>query len=500
MEENINIKQKDKLMIITFASLALSLVSTITYMIYTIIVSGSFLDHVVSIISVIALVVFSIVLVVTGFFIENKKAKIFITIAALILAFYSIFQVITDAVSPKDFVPDFTDIDIQEVVSWAKERDIKVNQVFAYSDTIEEFHVINQDVEEGTAVRNIEEITVTVSNGSDPTKKAEVTNMVGWDLDDVIEFIDENHLTNVTINFEFSVTVERDKIISQDVIKEISRNEPVTLVSSLGREDDFPSVTLDSIVGLDTFHALVYLGRNNLKYSIEYQYSDTEKEGTVLKQSIKKWTVISPNSKETIVVTIAKQNEVTVPDMSTMTETEITEWAAENRMRIDFTYEYDDTIKVGKVISYSYPKGTVIETGTLIDVVISKGQVKMIEFTDLTSFRKWAEEYEVNYTIEYQYSDTVASGKLISSSHSKGDIIKNSDTVTLVISKGGNTSIPNLINLTKDEAEKACNAANIKCSFTYLDNNKDYTIVTKQSMLSGSTVPQGTSITVTLGK
>ena len=495
MEENINTKKIDNLMIFTFASLALALVSTITYMIYTLVTSGSFIDHVISIISVAILVIIAVVLVLAGFFIENKKAKIFISIASLILAFYSIFQVIIDVVSPKDFVLDFTNVDIKEVVSWAKERDIEVIQEYAYSDKIEEFHVIKQDVEKGTPVKKVNKLKVTVSNGSDPSKKAEVTNMVGWKLDDVIKFIDDNHLTNVTIKFQFDVTVPRDTIISQDIIREIKRNEPVTLVSSLGREDSFPSVTLESMVGLDTFHALVYLGRNNLKYSLEYQYSDKEKEGTVLKQSIKKWTVIPKNSKEVIILTIAKQNEVTVPDLSKMTEIEITEWATDNRMRIDFVEEYDDSVKVGKVISYNYPKGSVIAPGTIIEVIISKGQVKMIEFTDLASFKTWADEYDVSYNIDYQYNDNVAAGKLISSSHKKGDIIKNSDTVKLVISQGGNTKIPSLIGLTKANAESTCKNANIKCSFT---GNGDKVI--KQSMQANSTVPAGTSITVTVGE
>ena len=100
MEENIEeVKKRDRLMIFTFASLALSLVSSITYMLYTIINRGSLVNHVVSIISVIVLVVISILLVVTGFFIENKKAKIFISIAALILAFYSMFQFVAGITS-----------------------------------------------------------------------------------------------------------------------------------------------------------------------------------------------------------------------------------------------------------------------------------------------------------------------------------------------------------------------------------------------------------------
>lgn len=492
MEEDI--KKRDRLMILTFSALAFSLVSTISYMIYTLLNKTSLVNRAISIIGVIMLVAFAVVLVVAGFYIENKKAKIFISIASLILAFYSLFMIITGITSPKDLVLDFTDYDIKEVVAWAKERDITLNQEYSYSDDIEEYHVIKQDIEEGTPVKKVKEITVTVSNGVDPTKKADVKDMTGWKLDDVIKFIDNHHLTNVTINFEFSDAVEKDIIISQDVIKEIRRNEPITLVSSLGKESELKSVKLDNLVGLDTFHALIYLGRNNIKYSIEYAYSKDKKEGTVLKQSLKKWTVIEPNSKETLVITIAKENEVTVPDLTKMTETEITEWATNNRMRVDFTEEYDETVKEGKVISASYSKGSNIPTGTLIKIVLSKGKLKMIEFTDIDTFRKWALEKEINFTVDYEYSDTVAKGKLIYSSHSKGEIIKNSDSIKLIISDGGNTTIPNLIGLSKSDAENKCKNANIKCSF-----EGSGTKVVKQSMLADSTVPQETTITVTLG-
>ena len=360
-------------------------------------------------------------------------------------------------------------------------------------DKIDEYHIIKQDIKEGTKVSKIDKLTVTVSNGIDPTKRTDITNMVGWKLDDVIKYIDNNHLTNVTINFEFSNTIEKDIIISQDIIKEISRNEPITLVSSLGRESDLKDVKLDNIVGLDLFHALVYLGRNNIKYQIEYAYSDTKKEGTVLKQSLKKWTIIKANSKEEIVITIAKENQVTVPNLLNMTQVEITEWATSNKIKVDFTEEYDDTIKEGKVLRASYSKGSQIETGTLIEVVLSKGQLKMIEFTDIDTFRQWALDNEINYTVEYQFSDTVTKGKLIYISHSKGQIVKNSESIKLIISDGGNTKIPDLIGLSKSEAEKKCKSASITCKFIESGSK-----VIKQSMLKYSNVPIGTTINVTL--
>ena len=316
--------------VFTYFCLALSLVSTITYMIYTILTSGSILNQLISIIIVLILTIFSVLYVFVGVFDKNEKSKIILIITSLLLSFYSIIQIIIGINTPKDFVLDFTGKDIKEIVIWAEERNILIEQEFKNSDTVLQYKIISQDVKEGTPTKDIDKIKVVVSDGIDTSVSTEVTNMVGWDLDDVITFIDENHLTNVTINFEFSEKIEKDKIISQDIIREIKRNEPVTLVSSLGKESELRTITMDNLVGLDTFHVLVYLGRNHLNYSIEYAYSEEKDDGIVLKQSIKKWKVIDPIDEEEIIITICKKDKITIPDLSKMDVTQITTWATEN--------------------------------------------------------------------------------------------------------------------------------------------------------------------------
>ena len=401
--------------------------------------------------------------------------------------------------TPSDFTINFTNYDIKDVVTWAKERNIIIEQEYKYDDVISEYHVISQDIEEGISVKRIKKIKVVVSNGLDPSKVAEVTNMVGWKLDDVIEFIDENKLTNVTINFEHSDNVEKDVIISQDAIKEIKRNDPLTLVSSLGKESDKYSVTLDNLIGLDIFHATIYLKRNELKYSFIYTL-DEERAGKVIKQNLKKWSVIGPEHKEEIILTIAKDDEVTVPDFSKMSKTDITDWAATNHIKIEFSEDYDDTIKKDNVISYDIDKGTTIEVGTLINVVLSKGPLKMIEFIDFDSFKEWADENNAEYEIEYKFSDTIKKGKLISSNYKANETIKNDDIINLVISDGSMTIVPKLINLSRENAEKKCEESNIKCIFEYVNDNSEYTIVSEQSMKPNSQVPSETLVTLKLGK
>ena len=354
-------KQEKRFKIFIYFCLALSLVSTITYMIYTILASNNIIDQIFSIICVIILAIFSTTYVIMGMFANSKKIKIFLIIGSLLLSFYSIFNIMIGVFTSKDFVLDFTGKDIKEVVSWAEKRNILIEQEFVYSDTVSQYRIISQSVKEGTPTKKIDKIQVVVSDGIDPSVRTEVTNMTGWNLDDVIAFIDENHFTNVTIDFEFSDTIKKDIIIRQDVVQEIKREEPITLVSSLGKESELKNITLENLVGLDTFYALVYCGRNHLNCSTEYAYSEDKEEGIVLKQSIKSWEVISPKENKELILTIARKNEITVPDLSKMSATEITTWATNNRLKIEFNEQYDDSIKVGKVIVSSEIKGNTVQ-------------------------------------------------------------------------------------------------------------------------------------------
>ena len=491
-------KKKDLLMIFTFASLALSLVSTITYMIYSIINNGSFLDHLVSTLGVIILAVFAIILVVTGFFIENKTAKIFIIIASLLLTIYSICQLIININSKNIELPDFTNYDIKEVTKWAKDNKIELVQEYQYNDKVDKFHVISQDPTSKN-IKKTEKLKVIISNGIDTTKITKVDDMTGWKLDDVIKFIDENKLTNVTINFVYSNTVPKDTIIFQDVIKEITRNEPITLTSSLGKESERKSIVIENLVGMDTFHATLFLKRNDIKYKIDYTF-DSEKEDVVLNQSIKALTVLNPNKKEEMILTIAKADKITVPNLSEMTVDEIDNWATKNRIIVNYKEEYDENIKMNKIISYSCIVGSNIDVGSSVEIVVSKGPLRMIDFTNVSDFEEWAKENNVSYSIRYEYSDKISQGKVIEASHSKNDIIKNNDTVKLIISEGSNTTIPNLIGLEIDEAKNECENNKIKCTFVYINDNKEFKKVIKQSMKAKSIVPTNTSITVTIGE
>ena len=250
---------------------------------------------------------------------------------------------------------------------------------------------------------------------------------------------------------------------------------------------------MKNLVGLNTFSATTWLGRNNIKYEIQYGYSDKYDEGTVIKQSITKGKIIDKERTKIVIITIAMKNKITVPDLTKLSLSEITTWATENKLKVEFKEEYDDTIEKGKFISSNKAKGNILNTGDTIQVTISKGQIKMIKFTNIDDFRKWATENDITYNISFEFNEKVKAGNIISSSHNENEVIKNEDTVNLVISQGGTVTVPNFIDKTKSEATTLCKENNLKCNFEGNGNK-----VNNQSMRSGSTVPINTSITLNL--
>ena len=123
----------------------------------------------------------------------------------------------------------------------------------------------------------------------------------------------------------------------------------------------------------------------------------------------------------------------------------------------------------------------------------------MIDFSNVEDFIKWADDNNIIYSIDYKFSDTVEKGQLISSTHKTKQLIKNNDTIKLVVSQGSNTIVPNLMGMSQEEASESCSKANIICKFVY-QNDENSGNVIKQSMRSGSNVPSNTTVTVTIGK
>ncbi|MEG2283907.1 MAG: PASTA domain-containing protein [Bacilli bacterium] len=490
--------------IITYFFLALSFVTTVTLFIYTICTSSNITSQLSTIIGVSFLVLFSIFFLFTALYASSKKGQIFVIIASILLTCFTGFELLSNVgiidIQKQNTVINFTNKNLTEVISWGQKNKISINQVYEASDSIKEYHIINQDVSPGTLTKKITNLKVTVSTGPDKTKEILFPSMLGKKIDEVITFIEENYFTNVSIDFVTS-SEEKDLVLTQDKSGQLKRDSEIHLTVSLGTLEDLTPLSIEDLTNKSLFYATTWCKRHLILYKIEYAYSDTVPKGQVISQSLKKGETVTPKT-DTVTLTISKGNKIIVPNLMNMDINAITKWIIENGLRIEFTDQYDDNILIGKPISVNVKENDIIEVGTTIKILISKGQLKMEKFKTIKEYRDWAIKYNIAYKEEIEFSNTYLDGEVIKVTPSEGQVIKNNETIIITVSQGKQITVPNFIGKSKNTIQKECNNLGLTCTFIYGNYSESVNrdISTNQSKKEGSKIAASSTVTITLSK
>ncbi len=491
------IKKKDKNKFINFLLLVVIL-SNICSITATIIFDNN-IDIIANVISLVLLFCFSILF--TFICISNRiRNKVILFISAIILILFNTFNILlaTNIINIPAFnkVLDFENENLTEVVAWASKNNVAIEQVYEYSDMIEEYHIIGQDIKEGTSINDVKTLTIAVSSGPNPDKEILVPNMLTWSDERVIDYVLENHLNNVGVTF-IKDAKAKDTVIEQNASGNMKRSDPLELTFSLG-EDEFVETKLINLIDKTEFEVMFYMKKHGLKYKFEKDFFNNTDRGLVGKQSIKSGTMVKPNDEE-IIVTLSKGKEIKLPDFEKMDLEEITNYIITNRLKLTFSYKYDDSIKENNFISANYEFGDIVEEGTIISFVLSKGKLKMPEFSNIDDFYDWANENNVKYEEKNEFNNDVKQGEIIKISHNIGDVIKNGDVIIITISDGKEISVPNVVGLSKANATSSIEKAGLKAAYTYAFSStvKEGNIIS-QSISSGSKVSGDTSITLTV--
>lgn len=429
------------------------------------------------------------------------KKKIFriLSYLTLVLGVFLNFAVKFDYLTlpQEETLPNFVGKNIEEVLDYTSKHNLTLEQTYEYSDNVEEYYIIMQDKEAGTLLKEVKSIGVTVSYGPNYEKEIVLPSMVGWNIDDALKTIEENFLNNVTVNYVINEEVEKDTILSQSVTGGMKRNAELVLEVSLGSADDLVPVEMIDLKEKSLFEATLWLKRNGISYELQYEFSDSVKRNYVLSQSEKKGSTVDPNSSKVTLI-VSKGKEITVPDLLSMTTDEVISWITKNNLKISFSDRYDTTIELGKIIEANYKKGEVVEEGTTIQIVTSKGQLKMKEFSDLNSFRTWASTYGINYQEEYEFNSSIASGEIIKFSVSAGEVLDPNNTIIVTVSNGSAVTIPNFYGMTKSSAQTSCKNAGLNCSFYYSNSTNTKDTVISQNKKANSQVIRGTYVKLAL--
>lgn len=480
--------------------LSITYVAAIFLFIFLILDSANQINQIYQIINA-----FLILFIVTSFLVSFKKSffknKSFATVTTSLLVlititFNGLYMTKVIKLPTQNFLPDFESKNLTKAINWTEENNIKTEQNFEYSDTEEKYSIISQSKKPETLTKNIKKVDFTVSNGPDYNKDVILTDMTNWNVDDVLKFIDNNFLNSVAINFEENLNIKKDTVISQSNTGNIKRSTALIFNVSLGDKNSLKPIKLKDLKNESLLHAEVYLGRNGILYELKYDFSNTIKKGNVITSSVKEGTTVKPDEK--ITLTISKGKEIKVPNLKNKTMSYITKWMVENNIQINYKDRYDNNIKSGRVIESNYKEGDIIEEGTTVDIIFSKGPLVMKKFDNINDFKSWADTNGIKYEIKEEFNEEIEKDKIIKTSIEEGKNINLEETITVYVSKGIAVKVPNFIGKSKSEVQKECDSLGINCSFTESYSTKTKGTVIAQNINAGTEISKGDTIVITL--
>ena len=446
---------------------------------------------------------FSVLFSIVGITYKRKNKKL-LFISGLILLCYFVLNLNNSfnfIKSPISVVPDFSNKSLTEVMQWASKNNILVNQDYEYSDMIPEYKVISQSIDSGKSLSGITEIDISISEGPNPYKEIVVPSMISWDHERVLNYIRENYLENVIVEFVQS-SKKADTVIEQSTSGNLKRNDELKLTFSYGEVLEYEDYGVIDFTNMSQFEIEFFMKQHQLKYEIEYVFSSKIKKGYGVAQSVDAGTKVKVNS-EVVKISISKGPKIKVPDLTKMDVNEITEWAIKNKLKLTFKDSYDDTIPEGEIIKTDKNNGDILEQGNVITVTLSRGNLKMPNFDTMIEFKEWADKYGIMYEEKHEFSDKVPIGEIIGFSYDVGDTIRNGDSISVTISDGKQVEVPNVVGQSKSSAISKLEGAGLKYNVsTKYHNSVAKNTVISQSISAGSKVGAGTtvSIIVSLGK
>lgn len=196
---------------------------------------------------------------------------------------------------------------------------------------------------------------------------------------------------------------------------------------------------------------------------------------------------------------------VTVPDLSKKTEDEAKAALKELRLGVNVQTGTSDDVPEGQVYDQSPAAGTKVDVHTQVTINISSGKEKF-SLDDVTGMQYQQAQAQLEndglvVSLEFDYSDSVGSDKVISTSPKAGSQVAKGDTITITASKGKETKttiVPNLLGQNIDDAIQMIKDARL----TYNGKSSDYSDsysenqVMNQSISAGKTVDEGTTISL----
>ena len=178
---------------------------------------------------------------------------------------------------------------------------------------------------------------------------------------------------------------------------------------------------------------------------------------------------------------------------------------------VEGEHVYNEKYDEGQVCDQSIKGGKKVVAGTTIRLTVSKGPQTSTMPNLIGKTQQEAvsllDQLELNLSVSYEFqeSDDVEEGKVISTEPVAGTTLSYGGSVKVIVSQGEGTTtvtVPSVIGLEEQDAIDALERENLKVKVTRVENEADEGTVFYQSISGNTEVPEGTtvSIKVSLGR
>ncbi len=205
-------------------------------------------------------------------------------------------------------------------------------------------------------------------------KTETVPNFVGMTMTEATETAEELGITLVEGGVVDSIE-EKDTILSQDIDEgtDVTENMEIIVTVSSG-EGVYP---MPNVIGEEESTAISTItSQFDANIIIEYEYSETETEGTVISQSPEADSYVSDNVD--VILTICRDQDninAVVPNVTGYTEVEAKEKIESAGLTVgNISYTTSTTVSQGYVITQTADPGEEILKNSSIDIVVSTGR------------------------------------------------------------------------------------------------------------------------------
>ena len=265
-------------------------------------------------------------------------------------------------------------------------------------------------------------------------------------------------------------------------------------------------VAVPSVIGLPADQATTALRDQGFKVTTDQQNSDAS-ANTVFDQDPKAGARAARGS--TVTVRVSKgQGTAPVPDVVGKATTDAANALRSAGFQVSTQAQPDDRVPRDHVITQDPAAGSAAPKSSSVRLTVSSGK-SQVPVPDVTG---QPEPQAANLlgqaglqvgTVTQQASDTVPSGRVISTNPAPNTQVEKGSSVALVVSSGSaSPQVPSVVGMTAADARSTLQGAGFKVTTqTQIDANPaDNGRVIDQSPTGGSTAPSGSTVTIVVAR